>query len=244
VSVAAEVLQAEIAERRKKDLSGGIAIRGLAVVTRDKEPNVLNEYGVVIPPPMSECLGDACEFRGDEKTCQLTRHHLHSTAPDYEDEGKLAEDFRDLGILTEWLPECVHREHHNEYDIHVPIPHEKIMKRSQYENKKLKALLTNHRSASTNEGVLSTPDLPQKREKSLLKVREKLAEEREELLELIHSFEVVPEELITGALLLAAPEEARRRIAGGSGVVLPGLIRKPAEVPLAQRNLQEILEAV
>lgn len=241
MSVAAEVLQQEITELDREKLSGQIAVSGLAVVTCEKSPNTWNEYGIVVPPPISECLGANCEFRGKEESCQLTRHHLHSTAPDYEEEGKLAENFRDLGILTVWLHECVHREHHNEFDIHVPIPHEKIMKRSQYENKKVKSLLTNYRSRNTNNVLLNTPDLPEKREKSLLKVQKKLSEEREELLELIHGFEVVPEELITGALLLAVPEVARRRIANGSGVVLTGLIRKPAEIMVAQSNLKEIL---
>ena len=243
MSVAAEILQSELAELERPNLADKLTVRGLAIVTSGREPNDFNEFGLVVPPPIDECMGDGCAFRGTAEACQLTRHHLHSTAPDYEAEGELAEEFRDLGIMTAWLRECIHREHHNRYDIHVPVPHEKIMKRSRYENKKVKALITNFRTTKSNEEALNSSGLTENGKKSLNKVKERLLKERDELLEKINRLEVIPEELITGALLLAAPEIAQRRIKSGSGVALPGLIQKAAEVPFALNNLQEILEA-
>jgi hypothetical protein len=221
-----------------------VAVNGLSAVIRDehqrlKELNTYNEYGIVQPPPISTCLED-CAFKGEADECELTQHHLHSTKPEYKSDSKLAEKFRETSALTVWLHECAHREHHNRFMIHIPIPHPKVMKQGKYEGRKLKELVTNYRNINNTAYQLENGCLSLKAERNLVKSLDKYRNRSDSLLESVMDLKVLPEELITGALLLVAPEFARPRLEKGGGFALTGVIDKK-EAPLVLNNAQEIL---
>lgn len=200
--------------------------------------NDTNEYGVVLPPPIADCLGEECNSKRDATECQLTKHHLHSTEPDYVNDGKLAERFRNLAILTVWLPECAHKEHHGEYQIHVPIPHPKVMRQAKYESSKIRDIIGNFRNLNSNERLLSEGPT-EKGVRGLTRARARLLEDREQLIYEINEIKVIPEELVVGALLLAVPDYAHSRIAQGAGYVLPGILTKQ-EIPIVLSNAEHI----
>jgi hypothetical protein len=206
-------------------------------VNRSK-PNVTNEYGVVIPSPPAECIGRDCIFRNGQQECELTRHHLHSTGPDYVKDSKLAEKFRDLAILTVWLPECVHKDHHSRFEINVPIPHPKIMRQSKHEASIIRNLIGNYRNLKNNEKLLAQ-EASENGQRGLEKARKKFLEVREGLMDGIHDIRVIPEELITGALLLVAPEYPSTRIVKSENFALPGVLTKD-EIPVVLSNAREI----
>ncbi len=202
----------------------------MAIAIRDHYPGHLpvptNEWGVVIPPPVLECIGEDCRFRGEEEACELTQHHLHSTEGEYERNGRVAYGFRKLLILTAWLPRCQHEIHHEEHEIEVPIPDEEVMREARRDSRRFRRLDSNTAEIMITAKGLAQPDISRKETFGLLNRRETAQEERELLLQAIGHIEVIPAELITGALLKMAPEVARRRIEEGSGYALTGTTPK------------------
>lgn len=219
-----------------------MALRALyhVILEIEKKPTPTNKFGIVIPPAFAECVGEECRFRDGPDGCKLSRHHLHSTASDHENDSELAVEFRNLEPLTVWLPYCVHDGHHAEHRIHVPIPHPNIMRQAKYESGRVKKLITNHRENKNNEKMLNTtPNLTRRGIRRLNGIRDQLAEHRETLLnEVVTGLEVIPDEIVTGALLLVASDLAQRRIRSGMEYTLPGVIDK-SEIPIALANAHD-----
>ena len=197
------------------------------VVTRpNREPIPTNEYGIVVPPEAHDCFRDGCRDRSDKEVCPETQHHLHSSKPFYEKLGGIAIDFRELEVLSVWLHRCVHTEHHYTHEIDVAAPSLDVMEQSISDDKTLKKLMMTKREIIGNDALLENGNLGKKAQAGLHRRREQLLVSHTELLGQVLTIEVIPEELITGSLLIAAPNHARSRMIMGSGVVLPGLIRK------------------
>ena len=201
-----------------------------------------NEYGIVIPPPIGSCIGDLCRFKQpDEESCESTVHHLHSTLDDYLENGRVAHRFRTLPILTVWLPGCRHQIHHEIHEISVRIPYQDIMSQGIREARRVRKLATIHSNLRTIKRELTGDGLTQKQIYGLQSVEEELYEDREEILPRIMTIEVIPEELVTGALLICAPDLAQRRLLAGTGYVLTGTLNRN-EIPEAIDIANEILE--
>ncbi|MBX4197124.1 hypothetical protein KW801_01030 [Candidatus Saccharibacteria bacterium] len=175
---------------------------------------------------MHTCKGEDCSDRRNNPECNETLHHLHSSKPLYADAGIEATAFRELEVLTVWIPRCAHTEHHHRHEIDVEVPCPDVMKECVIEEKKLRKLLMVRRELTGNEKILQDPEIGRRQTAGLLRRKEQLIGKHTDLLTEVGSIEIIPEELITGALLIAAPNHARSRIMMGSGVVLPGLIRK------------------
>ncbi|MBI4033710.1 hypothetical protein HY379_01795 [Candidatus Saccharibacteria bacterium] len=201
-----------------------------------------NEFGVVLPPPISECIGQECQFKNGYPNCILTRHHLHSSEPFYETAGRTAAEYRDLAALTVWIPECQHKIYHRKHEKDVPIPDLEVMKHCVDEARKLRVLKHNTRSIAGIDKVLAREETPKTEIKGTLRYRDGLIVAREKLIDDVLSIEVIPEELVTGALLTLAPNHARSRIIMGSDFVLPGLIVReqiPKSLEVAYQALEE-----
>src|SRR5579864_3685793 len=88
-----------------------------------------NKYGIVIPPSVSECVGDLCLCKASqEENCAMNTHHLHSTHDSYFYDGRIAHKFRNLPALTIWTPECRHQIYHEIHEIDIPVPHPDVMR--------------------------------------------------------------------------------------------------------------------
>jgi|GEM_PF-4686129 hypothetical protein len=193
-----------------------------------------NEYGIVIPPPMLDCMRENCRFRGDNETCRLTQHHLHSSKPFHEAHGGLAAKFRELIHLTVWIYACRHNDHHDRHIIDVTVPFPEAMKQTITETRKLRRLDENYLAARGSEKIAVRPNQTEAEIAGLRRARDRFMQANEGLIEGVDDITVLPEELITGALLMMAPEYARARIMQGSGYVLTGNIpREEAAAALA-----------
>lgn len=225
-----------------KELSG-IAIEDHRLASdpeeyRLRQPVPTTPEGVVIPPDTSlACREEECKSRKDKETCLIARHHLHSTEPIYVAGGPTAEEFRDLPTLTVWLLECRHDEHHSKHEIEVPIPFLEVMKEVIEEEKKIRQLITSQRELHNIAKILNHPSTTQRQKKGLRRRENTVLHNRLEEIDSVKTIQLIPEELITGALLIAAPNHARSRILMGGRFVLPGIITRQ-EIPIAQRNAQ------
>lgn len=200
----------------------------------ERTPVLTNEFGIVVPSPMRDCMRENCRFRDINETCRLTRHHLHSSQPFYEAAGDLAADFQDLDFLTEWKYACRHNEHHNEHIIDVPIPRPEVMKQCIAEARILRRIDGNYRDIKSAEESVDRPGRTKAEIAGLGRAKEKFIVAREHLLKNIDNIEVIPEELVTGALWMTAPSIARSRTMMSSSYVLTGNIwRQEAPVALA-----------
>lgn len=206
----------------------------------ERIPVPINELGIVVPPPMLDCMGEDCRFRDDNETCRLTRHHLHSSAPFYEAAGTLASDFRDLNYLTVWIYACRHNEHHDKHIIDVPLPSAEVMKQCITETRKLRRVDVNYHNVRGVDKTTAKPGRTKTEITSLRRAKERLVSARKDLLKDVASIEILPQELVTGALLVTAPSHARSRIMMGSDYVLTGNILR-GEAPTALISAREIL---
>ncbi|MEX2006739.1 MAG: hypothetical protein WD877_00985 [Candidatus Saccharimonadales bacterium] len=238
VEALAPIRNSQLEEYFRFDNENDAALSGLKSFVRsiNRRPNLTNEYSIALPPPPTGCM-ESCPFKKGKHRCELTEHHLHSTVPDYEAAGDLAIDFRELSVLTVWLPECVHHRHHMTFDIHVHIPSEKVMKWCIHEQKIIRNVVDISRRLRNTEKGLAEAAEAGKESFGLDQAKERFIEELDDALVGIQSIEVIPEELVTGALLVAAPEHAQARIARGSGVALTRTMTIK-EVPLALSNLE------
>ncbi len=208
----------------------------------ERIPVTSTELGIVIPPPMLDCWREDCRFSGDNEPCRLTRHHLHSSAPFYEAAGTLAADFRDLDYLTVWIYACRHKEHHDNHIIDVPVPSAEVMRQCIAETRKLRQIDSNYRDAKGIDKTAAQPGRTKAEITGLRRVKEQLVLARKDLLKDVVSIEILPQELVTGALLITAPSHARSRIMMGSNYVLTGNILRdeaPAALTLAGEFLLE-----
>src|ERR1051325_4319244 len=111
---------------------------------KDRQPIPPNEFGIVLPPSFIKCIGEACKFRRGRDECIPNKHHLHSTLPFYQKAGDIALKFRELNILTVWMPECQHDIHHDMHELDVEAPATDIMRGAKDEAKKLDKVIQNY----------------------------------------------------------------------------------------------------
>jgi hypothetical protein len=160
--------------------------------------------------------------------------------PFYEAAGPLAADYRDLDYLTVWIYACRHKEHHDEHIIDVPLPSAEVMKQCIEETRKLRRVDDNYRKVNGIDGIAGDPGLTKAEIVGLRRVREQLISARKDLLKDVASIEILPQELVTGALLITAPSHARSYIMMGSTYVLTGNILRD-EAPAALSFAEELL---
>lgn len=200
----------------------------------DRRPVQTNRYGIVIPPPVMECMGEECKFRKSQPKCLPNRHHLHSTEPFYEKAGTLATKFRELGVITAWMHECRHTDYHGQHYLDVPVPDRDVMEQAMYEASLLDRIVANYHETRAVSNILIKSKLSEAAERGLSRKRETLLSKRKELQKGTYEIEVIPEELVTGALLIVASNHARARIFEGSSFVLTGTMAKK-DIPVALR---------
>ena len=194
----------------------------------ERIPVPVNHYGVVHPhEEMLECLKDDCAFRGDSLTCTANRHHLHSTEPSYRAAGEIAKEFRKLSVLTIWMHTCRHDEHHNNHEIDVRVPELDVMRQCIEDARHIQSLVINRSRLEILDNQLSRSDLEEQRISELRRKKDELIIENKSNVQKVMEIEVIPEELVTGALLLVAPNHARSKILTGSSYALTGTIPKP-----------------
>lgn len=204
--------------------------------------NPTNEFGIVIPPPISECIRELCRCKDrDEEACTLNIHHLHSTYDAYFEEGRIPHKFRDLSALTVWMPECRHMIYHEVHAIDVPIPGKDVMRQCIREARSLRRLASAHKELGSVDKELAQKDVSRKRAYSLESRMEELYEDKDELIQRVMAIEVIPDQLVTGAVLICAPDYAQRRLLAGTGYVLTGILKRE-EIPEAVSIANEILE--
>jgi hypothetical protein len=200
---------------------------------RHSEITPVNKYGVVIPPEYHQCIGEGCKFRGENHNCQPTRHHLHSTEPDYISAGPVAQEYRELQVLTVWLPKCRHEIHHQQHSINIEIPSTEVMQYCIEKAKLVRDMVRSQREINGISRLLdSEVDATYRRRKGLKRRRQELSEQKNRLIEEVNTIEIIPEELITGALLVVAPKVARGKISLRSRAVMTGTMLK-SEIPRA-----------
>ena len=197
-----------------------------------RRPIPTNESKIVLPPPILACMGEDCTLRGEADECELTRHHLESTLPFFEAAGKRAVKFRKLVHLTVWLPECRHKEEHDTHELEAPLPLEGVMAQAIQESRRLSRIDRSYRHLVGYDKTMAQAGRTHRDIEGVKRAREIQMIKHERLLNRDLNIEVIPEELVTGALLLSAPRVAEARLRQGSGFALTGNMRRE-EVPQA-----------
>lgn len=180
----------------------------------------VNSHGIVLPPPPLPCLGEECKYSHAPEGCQFERHHLHIGEPVHIEHSQLAEDFRDLRVLTVWVPECVHDDLHNENPFSIKPPEDEVMRQVVHEDFILKGIGQNFSFIRTIREQMAMPDNGPSTRRKLDYAYKKYLSQHDYLLEGIKEIEIVPAQLVTGFLLIAAPKLARRRVIEKTGFAL------------------------
>lgn len=183
------------------------------------------EHGIVLLPGLIPCEGAACHHRGGHDECFLDRDHGHHSAVHYERDSSLAEEFRDLGVLKRWVHRCVHERKHQDYPGNVPVPARPVMHAVIREAGVVSALEANYRSAQGQQIIINHPDRTKYEREGAKRALEKLLQQRPHLIRSLDNIDFLPQEIITGALLLISPGEAQTRVYKNPRIVLPGTIR-------------------
>lgn len=184
-----------------------------------------NEHGIVLLPGLIPCEGPACHHRDGQDECFLDRDHGHHSAVHYENDSALAAEFRDLGVLKRWVHRCVHERKHKDYPGNVPIPSRPIMQIVIKEAGVVSALEANYRSVQGQQLIISHPYRLKEERRGANRELARLLQERPTLIRSLDNIEFLPQEMITGALLLVSAGRAQDRIYRNPKIVLPGTIR-------------------
>ena len=177
----------------------------------------VNDYGIVFPPPPLPCRGEECSITEYDGGCQTERHHLHIGEPIYDNYGPLASDFRDLRSLTVWMPACIHNELHDENQFSVSPPEEDVMERAIQEDLILKAIGQNFSYIRGVRAEMALSGHTRTTRRKLDYSYKNFSSWHEALLERVDEIEVIPAQLVTGFLLIAAPKLARYRVMNKTG---------------------------
>ena len=180
----------------------------------------VNSHGVVLPPKPLPCKGEDCKYSNTSEGCQVERHHLHIGEPVYVNYSPLAEDFRNLRVLTVWMPECVHDELHDKNPFSIEPPDDDVMEQATREDFILKAIGQNFSYIRDAREQMVSHDNGAITRRKLDYAHKKYLSWHETLLERVGAIEVTPAQLVTGFLLISAPTLARRRIFEGTGFAL------------------------
>lgn len=198
-----------------------------------------NEHGIVVLENPRPCA-DNCHLRGFDEQCFIDLDHLHHSGAYYEYDGNLARRFRAEDALTRWVYRCRHEAKHQLYPYNVPVPRPEVMKRAVTESRLLRDIESNFRERSIIEASLERDRMkPKSREKAKRRLDKKF-KERKKLIRSIDDIEILPQEIVTGALLLALPGHAEDRLMRNPHYMLPGTIRRD-DVFTAWRIADEIL---
>jgi len=200
-----------------------------------------NEYGIVVLENPQPCAGEECRLRGSDEECYIDLDHLHHSGAYYEQDSPLAAEFQELDVLTRWVFRCVHESKHEAYPHNVPVPRRRIMKKVIPEARLLKEIEVNYRERTSMEAVLRRPDLSRHWQMETRKSLNRKYNDRKKLIKSVENIEFLPEEIVTGALLLAVPGHAESRLISNPNFMLPGTIRKE-EVPQAWQAAAGMLE--
>lgn len=185
-----------------------------------QEPVPVNEVGIVIPPIWQPCSGHEDSRTGEIYECVVDQNHLHFDINElkYGFRPALSAYFREQNHLTVWMHRCRHEEWHAKHQKFVPLPEEEIMMQAMEEVNTLKDVDRAYHALQSAENnlffdgsgfALYNEPVPLE---ELLERRSRYIEERDMCLKEIADFEVLPFELVTGALVLTAPLEAQRRL--------------------------------
>lgn len=179
----------------------------------------VNSYGIALPPPPVPCSGDCINLKTEEG-CSEERHHLHIGEPIYREHSPLAEDFRDLRVLTVWMPSCIHDELHDVNKFSIQPPSDDVMEQAIHEDLILKQIGQNFANLRDAREQLALAQKGSLTKHKLDYSYKKYSLLHETLLERVGEIEVVPAQLVTGFLLITAPKLARRRVFEGTGFAL------------------------
>lgn len=180
----------------------------------------VNSHGIVLPPPPIPCRAEGCKYSETDEGCQIERHHLHIGEPVHVSHSPLAEDFRGLRVLTVWMPECVHDDLHDENPFSVKPPEDDVMEQAIHEDMILKEIGKNFAVIRDIREKMALSDNGAATRRKLDDSYKKYSLWHETLLEGVGEIEVVPAQLVTGFLLIAAPTLARRRVIEKTGFAL------------------------
>lgn len=199
-----------------------------------KVPFPKNEFGIILPPEVQGCRGEECRFHDHAaaESCDIDTHHLLGTNDFYLEAGDEAFKFKNLRYLTVWLHKCRHTEHHERHYFDSPVPEPEIIQAVTEEAAILDKVNLNYLKVRNLNTSLYMPDITKAGTLRVLGNIDKLVNERGDYLRAINAIRIIPEELVTGALLAAAPKLAQGRIHNGSKFVLTGSLLKE-EVPAA-----------
>ncbi len=199
-----------------------------------------NEYGIVVLENPQPCMGEDCPVRRDEEECFIDLDHLHHSEAYYDYNGSLAIEFRSQAALTRWVFRCVHNVKHSQYPHNVPIPRPQVMKQAIAEARLLHEIEVNYRNRTSLANVLERPDLRQWYRRAVRVNLDKHMKDKKKLVRSVDSIEFLPQEIVTGALLLASPGHAENRLIADPSYMLPGTIRRH-EVRAAWQAANEML---
>lgn len=200
-----------------------------------------NDHGIVVLENPQPCIGEGCHLRGEDEECFLDLDHLHHSAAYYEYYGPLAVEFRAQDVLSRWVFRCIHEKKHDLYPNNVPLPNRKVMERAITEARLLKEIEVNYRGRMALESNLERDDFPKFALKADRRNLDKHKKDKKSLVKSVESIEFLPQQIVTGALLLASPGHAESRLIADPNFMLPGTIR-PHEVLKAWRAAQEMLQ--
>ena len=191
-----------------------------------------NEYEIALPVFALDCVCGQCS--------SYTRHHLHSTDNLFRAAGPISTEFRELLTLSVWTPRCRHAEHHVEYSVNTFLPAVDVMEQCIYEEKIIRDIVMNGHTVIAMENRIDNDNVHPREKAGLKRRREELLAERPETIRKLEEVIVTPEELVTGALLLAAPNHARSRLIEGTGYALTGILPRD-KVQKANEFAQDVM---
>lgn len=188
--------------------------------SRHTEPVPVNDYGIVRPPIWQPCLGHENPVTGETQECVVDQNHLHFDIDElrYGFRPALSAYFREQNHLTVWMHRCRHEEWHSRHQKFVLPPKEEVMVQAIEEINVLKDIDRLYHTLQSLENSLFFEGSGFTRYNEPVSIEELLdkragfTQERSRYLEEVADFEVLPFELVTGALVLTAPLEAKRRL--------------------------------
>ena len=171
------------------------------------------ESGIVVPPKF-ECV---CGIPG----CRIDEHHnafdgpYYKKAPGIRREASrfIIQEFRNSVYNRFWIPRCKHEELHAETRS-VRRPKLEIVQGFVEEAGVLRRL--DEAAVGLNWSARRIGNWSERRDRrrleELLERRSQLEQKHETALTEVGSIQIIPEEVVTGALLFSAPDVARQRL--------------------------------
>lgn len=227
-----------------RTFSGGAVVapeRVQVVDTRLSDDIPMNEYGIVVLDNPQHCNPETCVLTQRGHSCFVDLDHSHHSGEYYAKHSDLAEEFRSQEAVCTWLARCIHIAKHETYPSNVPIPSKKVMKQSIKEARLLRDMEAAYRATISLGAILEEPGLTPWYRNATRRGLDQSIKEKKKLVKSVDSIEFLPQEIVTGALLLVAPGEAWQRLVKDPRYVLPGTIRRE-DVSAAWTAAETMLE--